>query len=224
MFQLPVARVQQPDLQRAGAGDQVADRLGEAGQRGGHAGIRGPRQHEEDGQAQAGALAEAEDQHPERAPSRAAPTAPRPGPAAVPIRLGTTRARWLGLRWASTGTTREVARFPTPISASRLPAVSAEVAAVLEDGRQPGQRRVVQQALQPHERGDLPGQRVPVHLDAWRAGRRGRRRGGLSASAGVAGRRPALRYLSWGSHSSTASAAGAAHTPSASRTDPPELR
>ncbi len=33
-----------------------------------------------------------------------------------------------------------------------------------------------------------------------------------------------VRYLSWGSQSSTASAAGAAHTPSVSGTDPPELR
>ena len=33
-----------------------------------------------------------------------------------------------------------------------------------------------------------------------------------------------MRYLSWGSHSSAASAAGTAHTPSASRTEPPELR
>jgi hypothetical protein len=47
-------------------------------------------------------------------------------PAAVPIRLGTTRPRWLGRRWASTGTMSEVARLPTPISASRLPAVTAE--------------------------------------------------------------------------------------------------
>ena len=42
-----------------------------------------------------------------------------------------------------------------------------------------------------------------------------------SAAAGAG---PAVRYLSWGSHSSTASAAGAAHTPRASRTEPPELR
>ncbi len=35
---------------------------------------------------------------------------------------------------------------------------------------------------------------------------------------------PAVRYLSWGSHSSTASAAGSAHTPRANRTEPPELR
>ena len=33
-----------------------------------------------------------------------------------------------------------------------------------------------------------------------------------------------MRYLSWGSQSSTASAAGAAHTPRVSGTDLPELR
>ena len=47
---------------------------------------------------------------------------------------------------------------------------------------------------------------------------------GRRAAAVRRGRRAAVRYLSWGSHSSTASAAGAAHTPSASRTEPPELR
>jgi len=48
-------------------------------------------------------------------------------PAAVPIRLGTTRARWLGVRCAITGTTSEVARLPTPISASRFPAPTGDV-------------------------------------------------------------------------------------------------
>ena len=33
---------------------------------------------------------------------------------------------------------------------------------------------------------------------------------------------PAARYLSWGSHSSMASAAGAAHTPSVSSSEPPD--
>ena len=51
---------------------------------------------------------------------------------------------------------------------------------------------------------------------------------GLPSAAGTtpssAGTGRAVRYLSSGSHSSTASAAGAAHTPSASRTEPPELR
>src|SRR2546430_15952978 len=40
----------------------------------------------------------------------------------------------------------------------------------------------------------------------------------------AAGAVPEVRYLSWGSHSSTASAAGSAHTPRVSRTETPELR
>ena len=45
-------RMQQPDHQWADAGNQVADRLRERGQRGGDARIGGSRHHEEDGQAE----------------------------------------------------------------------------------------------------------------------------------------------------------------------------
>ncbi len=44
------------------------------------------------------------------------------------------------------------------------------------------------------------------------------------ARAGPGAAAPAVRYLSWGSHSSTASAAGSAHTPRDNRTEPPEPR
>ena len=72
--------VQQPDHQRPGAGDQVADRLGEGGQRGRDARIRGPRHHEEDGQAEARTLADAEDQDPERGRAERRPQPPgQPG-------------------------------------------------------------------------------------------------------------------------------------------------
>src|SRR2546430_9622771 len=40
----------------------------------------------------------------------------------------------------------------------------------------------------------------------------------------AAGAVPEVRYLSWGSHSSTASAAGSAPPPGVSRTEPPQLR
>ncbi len=55
---------------------------------------------------------------------------------------------------------------------------------------------------------------MPVHLEA------GPRGGPAEAGAGAA----RVRYLSWGSQSSTARAAGAAHTPRVSGTDPPEPR
>ena len=48
--------------------------------------------------------------------------------------------------------------------------------------------------------------------------------GSSVAEADAGGAAPAVRYLSWGSHSSTASAAGTAQMPRASGTEPPERR
>jgi hypothetical protein len=45
-------------------------------------------------------------------------------------------------------------------------------------------------------------------------------RAGAAVPSAAAGARPTVRYLSWGSHNSTASAAGTAHTPRASCTEP----
>jgi hypothetical protein len=59
-------RVEQTDLKRAGAGHEIADRLREAGKRGRDTWIRSSRHHEEDGQPQAGPLADAKYEHPER--------------------------------------------------------------------------------------------------------------------------------------------------------------
>jgi len=54
---------------------------------------------------------------------------------------------------------------------------------VAQHRREPRQGRVVRQALQAHERGDLPGQRVPVQLDA------GPRGGGFRGGGRAAPRR-----------------------------------